>query len=131
VLWDPVIDGVRYLEALAHRHAFWTRRHGVSDEALGFQLPKRLRAQIAAIDLSTMIAASSQPVAVVIGAEVDGGARFVQRLAALRPGAAVATTRETTEWCSNEAMGTQWVPGEALEQLLDFIRQASPRTQEA
>jgi pimeloyl-ACP methyl ester carboxylesterase len=131
VLWDPVIDGVRYLEALAHRHAFWTRRQGVIDEALGFQLPQRLRAQIAAIDLAAMIAATSQPIAVVIGAEVDGSADFLQRMAALRPGASVAIARETTEWCSNEAMGTQWVPGEALERLVDFVHQASPRIQAA
>ena len=126
VLWDPVTDGMRYLEALSRQHAFWTRRHGVADEALGFLLPQRLRAQVAAIDLPAMIAATSQPVAMVVGAQVDGGARLVEGMAARQPSAAVAITGETTEWCSNEAMGTQWVPGEALDRLLDFVRPDEP-----
>jgi uncharacterized protein len=123
VLWDPVTDGARYLAALAGHHAFWTRRRDVHDEALGFLLPQRLRAQVAALDLPASLATSRQPVAILLGAKVDGGVRLMERMPALRPDAPVAMIGETTEWCSNEAMGTQWVPGEALERLLELVGQ--------
>ena len=121
VLWDPVVDGSRYLEDLSHRHAVWTRLRDVDSEVLGFLLPRRLRTQIAAIDLLEALAGHEQPVAVLVGPQVQGREQLIARLPLLRPDAPHAVTTRATEWCSNEAMGTQWVPGEALDRLVEFV----------
>ena len=124
VMWDPVMEGARYLEELSRHHYFWTRRRDVHDEALGFQLPPRLRGQIAALDLLAALQGTHPALAVLAGSQVCGIPRLLRHLSAHLPAAPVCVTAETTEWCSNEAMDTQWVPGEGLDRLVEFVRQA-------
>lgn len=57
VLWDPVLDGPRYLESLRADHQVWMHERARvrpesprdPDQRLGFPLPEALRAQIAAL----------------------------------------------------------------------------------
>ncbi len=57
VLWDPVLDGARYLEALRADHQVWMHERARvrpgsprdPEQRLGFPLPEALRAQIAAL----------------------------------------------------------------------------------
>jgi uncharacterized protein len=59
VLWDPVLDGRRYLAELAAAHEVWMREHARvredqgpqpgPDQRLGFPLPPALRAEIEAV----------------------------------------------------------------------------------
>jgi hypothetical protein len=125
LLWDPVIDGRRYLEELSAYHAFWTSRRGIRSEALGFLLPERLRQQVAAIDLPAMLVGSRGEGGVVIGEGVSGRQRLLEELALLRTAMRPVVTAQSIIWCSNEALGRQWVPNEAIDHLIDFIVRAS------
>jgi uncharacterized protein len=118
ILWDPVIDGGNYLEELSAHHAFWTRRRGVTSEVLGFRLPAQLRAQIATLDLPAALAASSLAVGVVFGRGSRGNERLQERLAGLAPRVRCESTGEAIAWCSNQALGSRWVPSAALERIV-------------
>jgi pimeloyl-ACP methyl ester carboxylesterase len=124
ILWDPVLDGSRYLEELCEHHAFWTRRRGVRSEALGFLLAERLRAQVATADLPASLAAFDRDIDIVIGSQVQGKDDLLTRIAGLGPRVRCEVTSQTTVWCSNEALGTQWVPAESLERIIAIIREA-------
>jgi pimeloyl-ACP methyl ester carboxylesterase len=125
ILWDPVLDGRRYLEELRAHHAFWTRRRGVQSEALGFLLPEHLREQVAAIYLPALLADCENELAVVIAEGIPGRQRLLELLARLRPATPSVVTRQHIVWCSNEALGSQWVPNEAIDQLSALIEAAA------
>jgi exosortase A-associated hydrolase 2 len=62
VLWDPVLDGRQYLDAVRHLHVGWLRdRMGVgavneagADELLGFQVTETMRSEMDAATLSPL-----------------------------------------------------------------------------
>ena len=123
VLWDPVVEGRQYLVELSERHAFWTRNRGVTDEALGFLLPDRFRTQVAAIDLLKSSQAGKRDLAILIGADVARKDALLQHLQQSRPETRCVVTDQTTVWCSNEALGSQWVPSASLEALVQLIQE--------
>jgi uncharacterized protein len=124
LLWDPVLDGPRYLEELCAHHAFWTRRRGERSEALGFLLPERLREQVAAIDLPALLTTFANELGVVIAESIPGRQRLLEQLALHRPDAQRVVTSQSIVWCSNEALGSQWVPNEAIDRLLTLVEVA-------
>src|SRR4029077_14090262 len=60
LLWDPVLDGRRYLAEMTAAHDVWMREHArvrtdrgpqpTPDQRLGFPLPPALRAEIEAVE---------------------------------------------------------------------------------
>jgi pimeloyl-ACP methyl ester carboxylesterase len=136
VLWDPVVDGRRYLQELAEAHAAEMkplhadpRGQGRappvgpdgSTEALGFVIPPRLQAQLRALTLDSFAALRAGRVEIVDGGtSADAGAlaeRFASR------GLRVTTRRISTRivWASDEAMNTAVAPADALQALLAAV----------
>jgi uncharacterized protein len=91
VLWDPVIDGRAHLDELTALQADVLRYEYVNvadagaaatGEVLGFPLPAELRAQIGAVDLTTLPRAPAPHVLLIESGEPAGLQRLGRSLAA-------------------------------------------------
>ena len=122
-MWDPVTKGQDYLDELSACHAFWTRRRGVTTEAMGFMLPSALRQQIAAVDLLSSLVDCRSEVAIVMGAGVCGKDELLSGLRAMARDLPLVITPQTTAWCSNEALGSQLVPTDSIEIVLRQVEE--------
>jgi alpha/beta superfamily hydrolase len=89
VLWEPVANGARYLDACAADHRSWRERYAawrrlrpaelsdMGDEMLGFQVTEAMRRSIAAVDLSRLSLASRSLLIVERSApDATGGLAF-------------------------------------------------------
>jgi uncharacterized protein len=123
--WDPILDGPAYLSALARDHeaalkvSYSILPPGLplrpTDEAMGFALHDRLRAQIAAITPALLLQARAQ--ALVCIARGAG----VAAMPAAAPMRHVAF-EHAFEWTSEEAIYTSpLVPADGLKMLIEQI----------
>jgi alpha-beta hydrolase superfamily lysophospholipase len=120
VLWDPVIDGARYLRELGANHAAWMREHARGsparpDEVLGFPLPEALAADLADLELDRLRAVPARRALV---ASSDGG-EGAPLLWGAAPPEAVERRRFpfAPVWLHAEGLDRAIVPGD----LLDFV----------
>ena len=138
VLWDPILDGSRYLEHLRQRHvatleAAFSLPHRPSfaeegrdptrfcDEAIGFALPAALRDQLRQLNPETLRWPARPPSIVALTDPGDtDGADLV--LACARNPSRVATTNlsHRTPWTADTAGNTSLVPAQALMQLVQL-----------
>ena len=127
VAWDPIVDGAQYLDELRQAHVeFLQRDYGlgwlavrgkyaapVHDEALGFPLTERMRADLAAIRVERL----ANP-----GADVRVVASIESApLAALEratPWAKWQHVRSSTPWNSDDAMNSSIVPADLLDAIV-------------
>jgi pimeloyl-ACP methyl ester carboxylesterase len=136
VLWDPVIDGNRYLEHLRERHVA-TLEEAFSlppeptladlardpanfrDEALGFALSPLLRGQIAALHPAHH-QWPALPLPVVVLADPDSAdGRELAAVCARDPGRVqMVTVQHGIEWASDSAETGALVPLSALTELV-------------
>ena len=87
VLWEPVVNGTRYLDAGAADHRVWRERYAAwrrlrlaelsdqGDEILGFRVTEAMRRSIAAVDLLADLPRTSRSVLVVerSASDANGG----------------------------------------------------------
>ena len=136
VLWDPVIDGKRYLEHLRGRHVVSLEeafslpprpsfaeqaRNPLTfrDEALGFALSPRLREQIESLDPAAHRWPERPLPVVVISDPDDGDGMTLAAICAREPGRVKSViVRHGTEWASDSAESGALVSGPALAQLV-------------
>lgn len=135
VLWDPVLDGQRYLEHLRTRHvASLVEAYSVPpepsplelardpgrfrEEAIGFALSPRMRQQIEALTVAEFVwpARPSTIIVLTDPDDVDGGDLALARARAPERVQAI-TVRHGTDWTSDLAGNSALVPAAALMQL--------------
>lgn len=117
ILWEPVLDGPAYLQHLSAMHEFWTRRSGVTHEALGFLLTSRIRRHIAAIRPQRLELPRHSVIDLLAPSQMAGRGAFLE-YARSQGGINDIVLGSTVEWTSNTALDSQWVPDEALAALL-------------
>ena len=129
VLWDPVLDGPRYLEALRSDHEVWMRERARVRPAtprdphqrLGFPLPEPLRAQIAALALRALAARVRSGALLV---ETDGGESPVASTTPLMEASLeVARVPGPPVWRRDEGdgMSASLVPLAAIDRIADWL----------
>jgi uncharacterized protein len=148
VLWEPVIDGPRYLDELARAHSFAMEEAfgarclidqdlrallaaEAPNEALGFPITSTLRAEIEAIAPSAFDHVKAKridaffPESAHGSAEAAAVASFESALNINNPGFRVTPIRERIVWTADEMMNSATVPGEPLQQIANrFAGQA-------
>ena len=78
---------------------------------------------IGSVEVIVKDISTKQDIAIVIGANISGKEILLGNLRTLRPNARSKIIDQTTEWSSNAAMGSHWVPIDALDALLELIQE--------
>ena len=136
LLWEPVLDGPAYLQALSRAHvdelalshslpeAGWTRALRKPDafagECLGFAISPALREGIAALRPHAPGRLGVQHVSVLAPPADAGAAQWTEAVHALQPGAQVslAPLEHPLIWTSNPHANNEMVPAEALQRMM-------------
>jgi uncharacterized protein len=125
LLWEPVLDGPAYLQALARSQSLALeasfgvvpqryQQLGI-DELLGFGIGAQLRSELMQLQPAALATPSGFKVSVIAQPEMCADA---QRL-----GYPVTEFAHAFDWTSEEALNTALVPHAAVEQLLASITQ--------
>ena len=136
ILWDPVLDGARYLAHLRARHVASLEEafsvmpgptpsdlardpRRFSDQAIGFGLSPRLREQLLALSLPEHRWPARPASIVVLTDPDDADGRDLVSVCATDPGRVLAIPlRHRTDWTTAAADNNALVPAAALLQLL-------------
>lgn len=129
VLWEPVVDGARYLAALRARHrAYLTEELGRAptgvDEALGTPITPALAAGLSGIDLAAQPPQAEQ--LTVLRARDD---EALARLRAARPegpGVRWMADPAADVWDSDAALNAAVVPAASIAAIVARVREVSP-----
>jgi hypothetical protein len=141
LLWDPVVDGAAYLEAMAGAHveacrdsfgARWAVDGALRDrvrgetrtEALGFALPAPLRGQLERLSARALARARADHISLLAEPGSAALAGLQQQLETLGKRPALHPLRRHTNWLANEAMGSSIAPGELLGTLVALLEAA-------
>jgi pimeloyl-ACP methyl ester carboxylesterase len=145
LLWEPVLDGPAYVQALVRDHYDalsenysvmpppWRERlrHGdtaVHGELLGFALSDRLSAQLHALAPGTLAPGACRQ-CIVVGPSGDAPLQqAVQRWQAAGPpdrACRLEPLDHAFDWTSEEALNTALVPAAAVQRLADLATSAS------
>lgn len=139
VLWDPVVDGLAYLEELRHAHLTLLEddlefppapastpgaAHSVEvDGLLGFALPPTLRQEIRGLDLGKLAGLQARRVSAIASRmtdELDG----LQRLLGSREGqVSWKTLGSSDSWNSEQAMNSLVIPVEAMNAVIESLEE--------
>ncbi len=136
VLWEPVLDGGRYAEALrqGHRRELvrefrvpWSqlRKQGrVKDptlpgDVLGFDYGERLSEEIQSLGQLPLAPALRRGVRIVCGIHEDE--RQMLDAGISSPDLRIHAIQQRTDWMSSQAMGTAIVPPDAIQTLMGTL----------
>lgn len=129
ILWEPIIDGARYLDDLRQRHDAALRANfgpsftddsgdAPGSELLGFALSPRLTQQLRALGPGLLSVPEDCAVQVLLSKGASDARRWVEaersRGARIEP----QSLDVAFDWTSDEAMNTALVPPEALSLLV-------------
>lgn len=137
-LWDPIVDGTRYLDALRERHVSaleasywipdraWRRRlatdnDAFTDELLGFGVSTALRDQLRALTPQTLQLTASHETVVLASAEDDLANRWARAQAERQIPVRLSPFQHSLVWTSDPFSDSAMVPTEALQRLLAEI----------
>ncbi len=142
ILWDPVLDGARYLAHLRARHVASLEEafsvmpgprpsdlardpRRFSDEAIGFGLSPLLREQLLALSLPEHRWPARPASITVLTDPEDADGRDLVSVCANDPGrVAVIPVRHGTEWTTATADNSALVPAAAMVHLVQLAQQA-------
>jgi uncharacterized protein len=129
VLWEPILDGRSYLQALAASHPKALQMSfGVvppkyqqlpPTEMLGFGVGEQLRAELGALTPAMFAAPRARP-----SVSIMGPGQLASKAQALCH--QFKSFEHAFDWTSEEALNTALVPNEALQQLFDTIVSQTP-----
>lgn len=151
VLWDPVVDGEEYVENLLAEHRRMVReRHppvddgaseaggrapdeggagtapgGATDEALGFPLPERLRAELEEIELRDLRDPGTAHVGILSSDEKDACARLHSRFSEAGHSSELRHVPVPGSWVRLHRIGRAQLPADALTEIVDLVRRTS------
>lgn len=135
VLWDPVVDGQQYLGFLRAQHVAaledaysLPQRPSPAvlaqdpatyrDEAIGFEMSRRLREQIEMLDVKTHVWPAKPNSIVVINDPENAGGDAVSRVCNMdHNNLQLVVLRHGTNWTNDTAGNNAIVPAQALTQL--------------
>lgn len=124
LLWEPIIDGVRYLGELEQATAATlTRLPPLPGEALGIAMSDRLQAQIRQLQETELLQAATQRLTVLADQHDTARQQLCQRYG--HPGASseFVPLQVPFDWTAEEAMNTSLVPPAALQMLTQQLEQ--------
>lgn len=142
ILWDPVLDGPRYLAHLRERHvasleAVYSlpqkpspRRLAANpanyiDEAIGFALSPKFRGQVSAITLDSHVwPASPADIAVLADPGTRDGNDMATICARMPERVRLIEVRHGTNWTTDTAANTSLVPTAALMGIAQQVGEA-------
>ncbi len=133
-LWDPVLDGSAYLEALRRKHVQaleasfslpsrrWAQHLAdpiaYTGEAIGFAIAPRLRQEVLAVAAAGLVLPRDADVALVCSPGSADAIGWARRQQVPPP---LALLERDFDWTSDDSLNTALVPGDALLQLLTAI----------
>ena len=130
LLWEPIVGGPAYLQALAHQHVaaisspyrspVATAADQPRGEALGFAMSEHLIAQIAQVTPASL-PPPTRPTTVVARADDGELAQWLRQCEEVGHEALALPLSVPFEWTSEEAMNTALVPAQALQLLLKVL----------
>jgi len=137
-LWDPVVEGMAYLEELRNKHVEalehsfsvpdprWRARLADPDaytgEAIGFAISPLMRKQVLALTPAQLKAAPGAPLAVLASPSASATVAWL----AQQPNAKQLLRLPTDfDWTSDDSLNTALVPLEALNALLRLLHEPS------
>jgi alpha-beta hydrolase superfamily lysophospholipase len=130
VLWDPVIDGQRYLTHLQEMHAAMLvdshcfqhpRQEKPGPGLLGFPYPRELRAEIAACNLTSLSHWPSRRVTVVQGGDTSETQGLVRSLAERGISAKLRQAAMAVDWEDRDAVGRSLTAGDVSIAIRDAL----------
>ena len=140
VLWDPIVDGQRYLGELRRRHVdtasltFSLRRRALLDDptgfseeqVLGYARPPEFERQLARLSADAQsLPSECGPVRVMVEPASSDGQQWLAR-ASREPGALeVVPVLHGMDWLSSAAENVALVPAPALGALLKAVQEAA------
>jgi uncharacterized protein len=135
ILWEPVVDGRRYLGELNAAHARSLAEAGaprasaalpaIVDEALGFGVGAALLEQLGQLVPADLESAKAKQVTLVLPPDHAAGAELAQGLARSGLRTRVDEFSHAFDWSSEEALSTALVPAPVLEMLATHIEAAA------
>lgn len=135
ILWEPVLDGRRYLGELKAAHARALAEAGalsrsaavpaIVDEALGFGVGATLLDQLGRLAPADLESAKAKQVTLVLPPDHAAGAALAQGLARSGLSTRVDEFSHVFDWSSEEALSTALVPAPVLEMLTAHIGAAA------
>ncbi len=132
LLWDPIVNGREFVAELAARHEALVKarprpRGYVPDnppsEVLGAPLPAELRAQLEALDLTTLPACAAQRVLLLGSHQPAHAAALQARFETLRVPVELAGAAALPVWLKRDDMDRTLVPLEILELFVTRLRE--------
>jgi alpha/beta superfamily hydrolase len=132
VLWDPVVDGRRYVDELgrltrelaADRERYWQvapPRRPAAGELVGFDFGARLTAELAGLDLGGGEQIPQVPLCLLRSSDEDGLGAFGRRLAGSHRGAVVRDTETRASWTALDDIEKLLLPGDAAGAITGFL----------
>jgi len=139
VLWDPVVDGLAYLEELrrthltfladdleflpAHPFAAGTAQSLEIDGALGFAIPPTLRQDIRGLDGGALTGMRAPRVFMVVSLMTDEMVGLQAALASREGELAWTTLGPSEGWNSEQAMNSLVIPVEAMNAIVGWLEE--------
>lgn len=138
LLWDPIIDGPRYLSHLRERHVdalersflmpnpAWRRQLGrqpepVASELIGYELSPTLYEQLRKLDAAALPLTALYETSVLADAEDDTARHWAELQLARNLPLRLLPFRHPMAWTSDPHPNNAMVPAEALQRLLAEI----------
>jgi hypothetical protein len=135
ILWDPIIDGTRYIEDLRACHVdalersfcvpdrAWRRQlaknsDAFTSELLGFGISPVLRQQLRALSLNTLHLTALHPATVLADPEDSVAQEWVRAELERHMPATLASFHHPLIWTSDPQPNNAMVPAEALQRLM-------------
>ena len=135
VLWDPVLDGRRYLARMQEMHAAMLvdsrcfrhpRQERPGPGLLGFPFGPELRAEIAACDLRALPRWPSECVTVVQGGDLSEVEPLVKSLCQRGIQANLRPVTTAVDWEDRDAIGRSLTAGDAQGAILAALLERTP-----
>jgi pimeloyl-ACP methyl ester carboxylesterase len=138
ILWDPIVDGARYLDAMREKHVSaleasywipdraWRRRlaadkDAYTDELLGFAVSPTLRNQLRALTPQSLQLTASHETVVLADPEDEDANRWARMQAERQIPVRLSPFQHSLVWTSDPFPNSAMVPAEALQRLVAEI----------
>lgn len=131
VLWDPVVNGVNYLEELQQTHRVWAEnnlpdqgdtsgRNG-NIEVIGFPLTSRLRSDLEQISLLSIEKKIAEHVCFIESGEASGDNALQNHLKKISDRVDYHHIQGSKEWIQSAGLNPLAVPNEILQAIVSWV----------
>jgi pimeloyl-ACP methyl ester carboxylesterase len=114
VMWDPVINGSEYLEALGNESHGSSAAHG-HVATMGFTLSDRFRNELRGLNLATLDRLNAAQATIIVGSESPATQQLREALSRSTIAPDWNVSAAAAQWNSDKAMNTATVPADLLK----------------